>query len=809
MLENYLKITYRRLVRKKAFASINIIGLSISLAAALLIFLYVQYELSYDTFHNKADRIYRTIRAGINDEYNGSPAPLAPTMKRHIPGIEKAVRIWSQLDEYPILRTEEKSFNEEHVYIADSGFFALFTSEVLVGNPASALTQPRSLVLSEATAQKYFQVAEDAVGKSMYVTVFGKEHQYNITAVAKDFPANSHFHFNALLSVDYSNEDYQLSGWLSDWPDTYFLLEEGVDVQRVQEQMVALTDTLLNPVYEARFGKSYESFKANGEIHQYHLQPLLDIRLYSAHMDDFNPQGDIRTVYMFATIGLLLLFIAVFNYINLATAQSAQQAKSTGIRKVLGAVRSQLFGLFLTESLLICSIAALIGITLCQIVVTTDFRLVRQFLRTGIWVASVFILLGLAGVVGLISGLVPAQLLSSFQPTQVLKGQLVRGTKDSRLRNGLVVAQFVVSSGLIISVILISQQLAYLQNKSLGFDKEHLLVIKNVDKLDEKKQTLKQMVSMTSYSVNASLAYNVLGQPYNGDAFTPVEFVEQGQTEAVNIPRYAADEDYLATVGIDLLMGRNFSPNLTKENQQILLNPEALRAFGWQDRPEDELIGKMIDVNGRRYELVGIIEDIHFRSLREKIGPMAIMSHVTNKFDNLYIRLRPGTTTEAISDIQTKWKQIAPQLPFTYAFVDDDLDTLYASEQRIASLFQILTGLAIGVACLGLLGLAMFTAERRTKEIGVRKVLGASVRSIVALLSTNILKLVGFSMLLAIPVTYFLMQQWLENYEYRIIISWEVFLLAGGSLLLIALLTISFQTIKAAIANPADSLRYE
>ncbi|MEM6842014.1 MAG: ABC transporter permease [Bacteroidota bacterium] len=809
MLKNYLKIAYRKLIRKKAFAAINIIGLAVSLAAALLIFLYVQHELSYDTFHENADRIYRTIRAGINDEYNSSPTPLAPTMKQHIPGIEEAVRIWSQLEEYPIIRTEEKSFNEEHVYIADSGFFSLFTTEVLVGNPATALTQPRSLVLSEATAQKYFQAAEDAIGKSMYVTVFGEEHQYNVTAVAKDFPANSHFHFNALLSTDYSEEDYQLGRWLSDWPDTYFLLEEGVDAQRVQEQMVALTDTLLNPVYEMRFGKSYESFKANGDIHEYHLQPLRDIRLYSAHMYDNNPQGDIRTVYMFATIGLLLLFIAVFNYINLATAQSAQQAKSTGIRKVLGAVRSQLYGLFLTESVLICLITALVGLTICQIVMTTGFSLVHQFLPTEITLSSVVALLGLAGVIGLISGWVPAQLLSSFQPTQVLKGQLVRGTKGSRLRNGLVIAQFVVSSGLIISVILISQQLSYLQNKSLGFDKEHLLVVKNIDKLDEQKHTLKQMASTASYSANTSLAYNVLGQPYNGDAFTPVEFVERGQTEAVSIPRYSADRDYLATVGITLLMGNNFSPNLTKENQQILLNPEALRAFGWQDRPEEELIGKMIDVNGRRYELVGIIEDIHFRSLREKIGPMAIMSHIYNEYDNLFIRLKPGSTAEAISDLEAKWEQMAPELPFTYSFVDDDLDSLYASEQKMARLFQILTGLAIGVACLGLLGLAMFTAERRTKEIGVRKVLGASVRSIVALLSANTLKLVAVSLLLAIPLTWYLMQQWLENYEYQITIGWEVFALAGSSVLLIALITISFQTVRAALANPADALRNE
>ncbi|MGB3587307.1 MAG: FtsX-like permease family protein, partial [Tunicatimonas sp.] len=589
---------------------------------------------------------------------------------------------------------------------------------------------------------------------------------------------------------------------------TYFLLEDNVEARQVQDRMVALTDTLHNPIYERRFGKSYDEYKAAGDIMEYHLQPLSDVHLYSAHIDD-TTHGDIRTVYMFATIGLLLLFVAVFNYVNLSTAQSAQHAKSTGVRKVLGAVRSQLYSLFLTESVAICIIAALVGLTFVQILFAVGSGWIQQFIPTGITPLSVIVLLVIAILLGLVSGWIPAQMLSAFKPTQVLKGQLSQGTKGAQLRNGLVIAQFVVSTGLIISILLISQQLSYLQNKSLGFDKEHLLMVKNIDKLGEKKQTLKQLVSTASYTVNLSLAYNNLGQPHNHDAFTPVELIEQGQTEAVGIPRYSGDTDYLSTVGIDLLMGHNFSPNLTKDNQQILLNEEALRAFGWQDRTEAELIGKMIDVNTRRYELAGIVEDIHFRSLREKIGPMAIMSHVSNEYENLFIRIKPGSTAEALIDLQHKWAQVAPNLPFTYTFLDEQLDALYASEQQMASLFQILTGLTIGVACLGLLGLAMFTAERRTKEIGVRKVLGASVQSIVALLSKSIVKMVIFAMLLAIPITWYLIQQWLENFEYRIQISWWIFALAGGSVLLVALLTISFQTIKAAIANPADALRSE
>ena len=612
-----------------------------------------------------------------------------------------------------------------------------------------------------------------------------------------------------MLSIDYAQEEYRPWDWLANWPTTYFLLEEGVDAQQVQEQMISLTDTLFNPIYEMRFGKSYDEYKAAGDIMEYQLQHFQNIRLQSAHISDFVPQGDIRTIYMFTTIGLLLLFVAIFNYVNLSTAQSAQHAKSTGIRKVLGAVRSQLYGLFLTESVAISLIAALMGLTLIQLLFTVQSSWIQQFIPTGITPLSVVVLFALALFLGLLSGWVPAQMLSAFQPTQVLKGQLAQVTKGTKLRNVLVITQFMVSSGLIISVLLISQQLAYLQNKSLGFDKEHLLVVKNVDKLGEKQETLKQLALSNPFTVQASLSFNNLGQPHGHDAFTPVELNEQRQTEAVGIPRYAADEDYLATVGINLLMGHNFSPNLTQENQQILLNKEALRAFGWQDRTEGQLIGKMIDVNTRRYELAGIVEDIHFRSLREKIGPMAIMSHVYNDFENLIVRIKPGTTAQAIEQLQAQWKQVAPHLPFTYTFLDTELDALYASERKMATLFQILTGLTIGVACLGLLGLAMFTAERRTKEIGVRKVLGASIHSILALLSKGIIKMVVFSMLLAIPITWYLMKQWLENFEYRIQINWLVFALAGGSVLLMTLLTISFQTIKAALANPADALRNE
>ena len=814
MIKSYLKIAYRKLLRRKTFTFINMVGLAVSFSTVLLIFLYVQHELSYDTFHSKADRIYRVILHTADpgtavEQAPDTPRPLAQMVKQQVPGVAQAVRVAQTSGKSAVLRTDTEAYNEDLVFIADSGFFAVFSAEALAGNLATALLQPRSVVLSASTARKYFKNPLESVGKTLWITPSDKEEMHQVTAVVEDFPVNSHFQFHALLSRDYANEEYYPSSWLAHWPTTYLLLDEESDPQQIEARMIALTDSLLDPIYEQRFNKSYQAAKANGELQEYHLQPLEDVHLHSGHMDTDISHGNIRNVYILVVIGLLLLFIAAFNYINLTTAQSTQQAKSTGIRKVLGAVRTQLYSLFLVESVLLCLLAALTALALVQILLSLDSGWVKSFVPTGITLPSVGLLLLLALLLGLLSGLVPAQILSSFKPTQVLKGQLTRGAKGVRLRQILVVTQFTVSSGLIICVLLVGQQLSFLRNKSLGFDKEHLLMIKNVDKLGDKQQTLKQMVSNNASTVRASLAYNDLGEPHNFQAFTPVELIDRGQTESVGIPLYLGDADYLHTVGINLLMGHNFSPNLTEENQQILLNQEALRAFDWQDRSEQELIGKMIDVNGTRYELAGIIQDIHFRSLKYKIEPMAIMSHSYREYENLVIRLKAGSAADAIKELQAEWQQIAPQLPFVYTFVDDQIDALYASERRMATLFQILTGLAIGVACLGLLGLAMFTAERRTKEIGVRKVLGASVSSIVALLSVNIVKLVSISLVLAIPITWYLMQRWLESYEYRITIGWGVFALAGGMVLLIALITISFQTIRAALANPADALRNE
>ena len=814
MLKNYLTITYRKLIRQKAFAAINIIGLSVSLTGALLIYIYVSHELSYDRFHEKADRIYRVYCAYADPgeavrEFASTPPIFTPTLKQEIPEIEAAVRLFS-IESSVIIQYEDKVFNETEVYRTDSGFFDIFSTQFLAGNPATALVQPHSVVLSKSTAIRYFGEATQAVGKTLDITTYSKE-TYQVTGIVEDFPPNAHFHFYALLSINYSQENYHPFNWLSHWPDAYVLVPENADVTALEAKIRAMTERALNPIYEQDYGKTYEEHKQAGGLQEYRLQPLTDVHLYSGDM--YGAEGDILYVYLFISIGLMLICIASFNYINLATAQSAREAKAAGIRKVLGSTKSQLYKLFLTESVGVAMLAAFIAITLAQLVLAFDNSFLHRFIPyESPSLEATSLLLALALAVGLLSGLVPARMISAFQPTQVLKGQLAQGKKGNLLRQILVVAQFTVSMSLIICTLLIGQQLTYMQNKSLGFDKEHLLVIKNVDKLGERKSTLKQTISNESFVVNASLCYNTIGASHNSAAFTPVELMEQNQRQlgkVIGIPVYIGDQDYLQTLGVDLVMGHSFPPDLSKENQQIILNKEALRVIGWQNRKEEELIGKIIDVNGLRYELAGIVKDYHFSSLREKLGPMAIFSHYYQDYEMLMVRIKPDAYQQAIQRMQEQWQQLAPDVPFDYSFVGEDLEQLYQSEQNTATLFRSFAALAIFIACLGLLGLALFSAERRVKEIGIRKVLGASIRSIVFLLSHHMVKLILLAFLVASPLAWYLMQRWLENFEYRITINGLTFLLAGGLTLLIALFTISFQTLRAALTNPAKSLRNE
>lgn len=809
MLRNNVIIFLRKLSRRKAFAAINIAGLATSLAGALLIYLYVSHELSFDKFNEKADRIYRVYCAYAKpgdtiEDFPNTPPNFASATKAEIAGVEQAVRVEEQGD--LLVKANQRAFSELHFFRADSGFFDVFSAQFVIGDGLRALSKPYSIVLTKSTAEKYFGSSELALNRE--VTVEGTE-VYNVTAVVNDFPSSSHLLFDALLSTDYVHENLNPGNWLAHNPVTYLLLSPESDVAAVQKNIIRMTERILDPVFKDRFGKSYSEIKSSGGLQEYRLQPLLDVHLYSSHME--GETGNIFYVYIFIAIAVMLVTIACFNYINLATARSAWEARNTGVRKVLGATRSQMYKQFLTESVGTMFLALLLALLISQVVLMLDTAFVRQFIpdkNLGFTPSLTFAAISFA--ISLISGIIPARILSSFDPIEVLKGQLLRGVKGNTLRQVLVVGQFAGSMALIMCTFLVSRQLDYMSNLALGFDKERLIVIPHIDQLGDKKTTLKNAVEVLGSVQNVSLCYGNLGIPSNGAAFTPVELIEQNRQDLViGIPIYIGDEDYLKTLGPKLLMGHTFPKDLSKEHQQIILNKSAIYQVGWQNRKEENMIGKMIDVNGRKYELAGIVDDYHFISLRQEIGPMGILSHYWNSYNTLMIRLKPGFNKEAISDLEKVWKMVSSDIPFEFSFVDDNLNHLYASEQGLSTLFTIFAIIAIFIACLGLLGLAMFLAERSIKEISIRKVLGASVQGIVFKLSKNMIALILVSFVVAVPVSWYLMDQWLRTFAYRTPVTAVPFLFAGGATLLVAIGTMSFQTIKAALTNPADTLRHE
>lgn len=808
MLKNYLLIFLRKTLRRKAFAAINIGGLSVSFAGAILIYMYVVHELSFDRFHENSHHIFRMYAAYSRpgdavEEFAYTPPNLGPLLADNFGSVRTVTRLF-ETEASMLVQSGDKSFSEQNVFEADSSFFSVFTGKFIEGNPANALSTPNSAVMSQSAAERIFGNVNTALDKELKTN----DRSYTITGIVEDFPNNSHIQFTLLLSIDYSSENLTPGNWLSHWPATYVLLEHDADVKTVQDQLRSTTEKILDPIYRDRFGKSYSERKAQGGLQEYRFQPLEEVHLHSAHMGE---KGNIVYVYIFIAIGAMLVCIAAFNYINLSTARSTWEARSTGVRKVLGATKSQLYKQFLTESVMVSVLAALLGIGISQGTLIVGSSFFGQFIPgTHVPVSMCLIAIGVAVIVGLLSGSLPARLLNAFQPTQALKGQLTINGKGNGLRQVLVTAQFVISISLIVCTLVMTRQLTFMRDRPLGFDKEHLLIVKNVGSLDNRKSTLKEKLLNENYVINASLCNGTLGIPGNSAAFTPVELIEQHQGDiVVGIRLFVTDNDYLPTLNARLLMGHDFPEGLTKERQQIILNKEALRAIGWEQRSEKDVIGKMIDVNGNRYELAGIVDDYHYVSLHEKITPMAILSHYWSTFDKLMIRLRPSTTAQAIDGIRNHWMKIAPDVPFDYTFVDEDLYQLYSSEQNLASLFVGFAGVAIFVACLGLLGLAMFAAEKSVKEIGIRKVLGASVTSIVVRLSRSMILLVMIAFAVATPITWFLMDRWLENFPYRSGIDVSLFVIAGGLTVMIAIATISYQATRAAVANPVDSLKAE
>lgn len=807
MLNNYFKIAFRNLWRNKGLSVINILGLAIGIATCLIILLYVNNELSYDRYNKKADRMFRVYFQG---DFQGEKMkestvmpPVAQTMKADFPEVEEATRIRDY--GIPKLIVGDKLFNEDAFAFVDSNFFQVFTLPLLQGNARTALIEPNTIVITKAVANKYFG-NEDAIGKFISFKD-GRNPPFKVTGVIDKVPVNSHFHFDLFASMA-SYPDSRNPTWMYSDFYTYLVLQKGYDYKKLEAKLPNLVEKYIAPQMLKAMGITLTEFKKKGSVLTFHLQPLTDIHLHSDFASDLSPSGNIQYIYVFSSIALFMLLIACINFMNLSTAAASKRAREVGIRKVLGSMKPELIQQFLLETIVITFIALLLAIVLMYMALPVFNYLANQNLSLRLadhpFLIPVLILMVL--VVGILAGSYPAFYLSSFKPVEVLKSKINSRRKSIGLRSGLVVFQFFISILLIICTLVVYNQLFYIQHKKLGYNKERVLILQNTWMLGKNLEAFRQFVTNDPHVVSVSCSgYLPAGASYNNNFF-----VSPGEnyTQIIKTLRYDVDENYLSTLGIQLLEGRNFSRQFGTDSNNVILNEAAANEFGWQHGAVGKTISRTNEGRKEIYSVIGVIKDFHFRSLHERISPL-VLAYAPDQ-GNLIVKLRANTDIPGLTALLKKrWTEAGADEPLSYSFLDDRYNNTYKAEQKMGLILGIFAGLTIFVACLGLFGLAKFTATQRTKEIGIRKVLGASVSQVTGMLSKEFLFLVLISCVLAFPVAWWAMNKWLQDFAYRINISWWIFALAGIIIILIALVTVSLQAIKAALANPVTSLRTE
>lgn len=819
MLTNYLKIALRNLRKQPGLTFINVFGLALGLACCLLIMLYVTDELSYDRFHAKADRIYRL---GIDVKFNGIdaqmatvPDPLGPTLKQDYPQVEQFVRLHPQ-GTWQVKRPESAvAIREQNVLFADSTVFDVFTLPLLSGNPKKALSQANTIVISETAARRHFGNA-DPVGKTLSLD---NRLTFTITGVMRDLPSNSHFKADFLVTM--LSDGSPVGEWLGNNYYTYIVLKEGrsgepANPDTFVKNLEAVTKKYVGPQLQSVLGLSLAKLRAGGNQLRYTMMPMTDIHLRSKHQNELLPSGDIQYIYIFSAVALFILLIACINFMNLATARSAKRAREVGVRKVLGSERGQLVSQFMAESVLTTVLAMGLALLLVSLALPLFNRLAAKEIGLG-QLLSPHWLLALTVfpiVVGLLAGSYPAFFLSGFRPISVLKGGIPTIGKDGfqlgklSLRSGLVVFQFMMSVALMVSTIVVYRQITYIQTKNLGFQRDQVLIINDTYALDRQTEAFRQEVLKLPGVVSGSVS-GYLPTPSNRS--NTIFFVEGevNKNKGVTMQNWGVDHDYIKTLGMQMVAGRDFARTFGTDSLGIILNETAAKLFGGPSvlgkrivRLNDASLGTQ-----KVYTVIGIVKNFHYESLRSTIG--AVSLSLDRNTGATTFRLHDANISTLVSQIEAKWKQMAPGMPFNYEFMNASFEQTYRAEQRVATLALTFAGLAIFIACLGLFGLATFTAEQRTKEIGVRKVLGASVTSIVALLSKDFLKLVLIAIIMASPVAWYVMDRWLQDFAYKVDIEWWVFAGAGVLAVGIALLTVSFQSIKAALVNPVKSLKTE
>ncbi len=807
MLKNHIKIALRNIQKQKFYASINILGLTIGIAASLLIIVYIIDEYSYDRFHAKADNIYRvTLKAklsGQDIEGATSCAPFAAAAVEEYPEINEAVRlkIWTNV----IASYEEKSFTEKHLLLADSNFLKVFSFDLIQGNKETVLQGPNKIVLTATAAKKYFgyEGKGDSSPIGQLMKIGNDNRTCEVTGIAADPPSNSHFDFDMIMSMEswgYSKDPQ----WTSNSFYTYVVLDPRADWKQVERKLDALVQKYVGPEIEQYLGFSLQEFGEQGGLYGYQLQPLTDIHLKSEIDDELGTNGDITYLYIFSIIAFFIIVIACINFMNLTTARSANRAKEVGVRKAVGANRSGLINQFLTESVLFSLISTVLALGLIFLLLPAFNGIAGKSISFAVMLRPEILLglLAVIAIIGVLAGSYPSLYLTSFKPAEVLKGKIRAGFKSSGIRNALVIFQFTISVGLIVSTLIVYKQINMMQSKNLGFDKENVLIIDNGSKLGENKEAFKNQLK--SFDRILSVSSSTLLPPHidNNSVFRPLGENQQDQL----LFFYHADYDHLETLGYELKSGRFFSEDFPSDSSAIILNETAMKVIGWENHESKQLNSYLNDNGDNRTNVVGVVKDFNFESLKSRIRPLAILPGTGNLIS---VRIGPGDLQESIDLVESTWKQHAVDTPFEYAFLDENLASLYRSEKRLSKIFIIFTSLAVVIACLGLFGLATFTAEQKSKEIGIRKVLGASSMSLVVLMSKDFTKLIIVSIVLAIPLAYWFISTWLNSFAYKVEIGTASFIIAGLLSLTIAWFTVSYQSFKAAATNPVNSLKAE
>jgi len=811
MFKNHLKIAWRSLKKQPFFTFLNTFGLAIGMAGGLLISLYIYDELSFDKMFADSERIHRVngdIKfGGEARKFAVTPAPMAETIDNDFSEVELATRFRTRGS--MLIRKSESEVNvkEQQTTFVDSTFFQMFGIELLLGDQLTALKSPNTLIMTKTAAEKHFGINE-ALGQSL---LLNNEETYTITGIIDDLPKNSFLRDYSIFMAMAGYEDSRVVNWGSNNYQTFIKLIPAANIDDLQQPLQNFLGKYVIPgVQQFMPGITEEQFKAAGNHLIYSTIPLTDIHLNSDRVGEISGNNDIKSIYILSFIAVFLIVLACVNFMNLSTAQSLKRAKEVGIRKTLGSNKTDLIRQFLVESGIVSFGSLLLAVGTAIIVLPYFNELADKEITFPYTNPLFWLVLFLAGIfLGLFSGSYPAFFMSKFVPVKVLKGTDGNSLGGGNVRNGLVIFQFAISVFLIIGTLVVYQQLKFIQNKELGFSKDQVMIINDVYTIGDQMDSFKEEVKKLGFVKNATLSsYYPTPSNRSDSTFAPEEGATD-QENALSMQTWGVDYDYVSTMDFKIIAGRDFDRNYKNDSTSIVINESAVETIGV---PPNEAIGKrytpdMGDENPKYYNIIGVVKDFHFSPFREEIE--ALSMRLSERAGSMAIKLETGNFSNAIKSVEGIWNTLAPGQPFDYYFMEDSFNDTYKSEQRLSSIFFIFTALSILIACLGLFGLAAFNAEKRTKEIGIRKVLGASVSQISYKLSVDFLKLVVVSILVSLPIGWYAMNKWLEDFSYRIEIGWWVFALAALLAVSIAIATVSYQSIKAAIVNPIKSLRTE